>query len=210
MLGRLLASAASEASSAGLERRQRAPGEVPVDETVQGVSGGGGGAWRSRGKEEREGRVAARPRIGRRLPSVAAALHEAPGQRIRPPGGVLGSGECECGEAGANGGVVRFWRGAVLLSPRTGARWTRRRAAGARLGRLGHVRAVAGVPWVRAARPNGRGASGAAASVRAARGRGARVSVGSDRSSRGWRPVGRGRAWRWQRERGSGRARRGG
>ena len=78
LMGRLLASAASEASSAGPERRQRAPSEFPVNETVQGVSGGGGGAWRSRGKEEREGRVAARPQMGRRPPSVAAALHKAP------------------------------------------------------------------------------------------------------------------------------------
>ena len=42
------------------------------------------------------------------------------------------------------------WRGTVLLSPRTGAWWTRCRAAGARLGWLRRVRGVAGVLWVRA------------------------------------------------------------
>ena len=57
-------------SSAGPERRQRAPGGFSVDQNVKRVSVRWWRSKRKQGGEEGKGEAAARPRIGRRPPAV--------------------------------------------------------------------------------------------------------------------------------------------
>ena len=144
----------------------------------------------------------------RRSVTVLCRGIDARQRRARPPGGARVRGERGNEGRGENGGVVRFWRGAVLLSPRTGARWTRRMAAGARLGRLG-VSVVSQSCRGCVRRDQLVGGPGELRRTSAlSRGRGARVRSEATVASWERRPVVLGRVQGRQREQGRARERR--